>query len=231
MAHVLPGSGDDRRPAAARAGSPYRARVRERRAGAERARGARGGRGEPGPPRERPRAAATQRRRRHRPRHPALRGPHVYLTEILVQPPDDGRASALTPDARVRAGALARARAARRARRSPRIAALDALAARRRRAMRARGRARGGRLGARALAAPADLAAVDVFVASAPAEAARSRNLPDAALPPRRRGGGDAATARGYGARAALDRGGLHGLRTRRRGATAVGRQVCVLRG
>lgn len=103
--------------------------------------------------------------------------PAVYLTEVLVQPPDDGGHSPLTPEARVRE-ALWRERA--RLRRAPLLAdpALDALARDAARAMRDADAPDAGDLGTRALAGRG-IAAVDVFVASAPAEAIRSRNLPD----------------------------------------------------
>ncbi len=124
--------------------------------------------------------------------------PTVYLTEILVQPPDDGRESALTPEALVRQ-ALWRERA--RLGRTPLTAdaALDALAREAAAAMRGADAPEAGDLGARALAGRG-LAAVDVFVASAPAEALRSRNLPD---PRFRRVGVGVATgdSRRYGAR------------------------------
>jgi uncharacterized protein YkwD len=124
--------------------------------------------------------------------------PTVYLTEILVQPPDDGRESALTPEARVRQ-ALWRERA--RLGRPPLTAdaSLDALARDAAATMRGADAPEAGDLGARALAGRG-LAAVDVFVASAPAEALRSRNLPD---PRFRRVGVGVATgdSRRYGAR------------------------------
>jgi uncharacterized protein YkwD len=124
--------------------------------------------------------------------------PAVYLTEILVEPPDDGRQSALTPDARVRE-ALWRERA--RLGRAPLLAdaALDALAREAAEAMRRADTPDAGDLGTRALAGRG-IAAVDVFVASAPAEAVRSRNLPD---PRFRRAGVGVATgdSRRYGAR------------------------------
>ncbi|WP_242345579.1 CAP domain-containing protein [Anaeromyxobacter terrae] len=103
--------------------------------------------------------------------------PAVYLTEVLVQPPDDGAESALLPDARVRE-ALWRERA--RLGRPPLLGdpALDALARDAAESMRRADSPDAGDLGARALAGRG-VAAVDVFVASAPAEATRSRNLPD----------------------------------------------------
>ncbi|WP_242355588.1 MULTISPECIES: CAP domain-containing protein [unclassified Anaeromyxobacter] len=111
--------------------------------------------------------------------HGTLRSgaPAVYVTEILVQPPDDGGESALLPDARVRE-ALWRERA--RLGRPPLLGdpALDALAREAAETMRRADSPEAGDLGARALAGRA-LSAVDVFVASAPAETIRSRNLPD----------------------------------------------------
>ena len=124
--------------------------------------------------------------------------PAVYVTEILVQPPDDGRESALTPDARVRE-ALWRERA--RLRRTPLTGdpALDALARDAAERMRGEDAPDPGDLGTRALAGRG-VAAVDVFVASAPAEAIRSRNLPDPRF--RRVGVGVAqGDSRRYGAR------------------------------
>jgi uncharacterized protein YkwD len=102
----------------------------------------------------------------------------VYLTEIFVEPPDDGRESRLTLDARVRE-ALWRERA--------RLAlppltsdpALDALAREAAARMLARDETEPDGLGERALALRRELAAVDVFVATEPAEALRSTNLRD----------------------------------------------------
>ena len=103
--------------------------------------------------------------------------PAVYVTEILVQPPDDGRESALMPDARVRE-ALWRERA--RLGHPPLTGdpALDALARDAAERMRGADAPDPGDLGTRALVGRG-VAAVDVFVASAPTEAIRSRNLPD----------------------------------------------------
>lgn len=105
--------------------------------------------------------------------------PDVYLTEVLVAPPDDGATSRLTPDARVRE-AIWRERG--RLGLTPLSAdpALDALARDAARAMHERDAADPGDLGERALALRRKLAAVDVFVASAPEEAIRSSNLRDA---------------------------------------------------
>ncbi|WP_248356419.1 CAP domain-containing protein [Anaeromyxobacter oryzae] len=105
-------------------------------------------------------------------------GPAVYLTEILVEPPDDGADSPLRPAARIR-DALWRERA--RLGQAPLTAddALDALAAAAAEDMRARDATDPGDLDARALALRRTLAAVDVFVASAPEDAVRSANLRD----------------------------------------------------
>jgi len=102
----------------------------------------------------------------------------VYLTELFVEPPDDGAESPLTPDARVREALWAE-----RARRAlPPLAAdpaLDALARQAAAAMRARDEPGAPDLADRALALRRELAAADVFVASAPADALRSANLRD----------------------------------------------------
>lgn len=105
----------------------------------------------------------------------------VYLTEILVEPVEDGAASRLTPDARVREALWAgRARAGR-----PPLTsdlALDALAREAAADLLRRDATEPGALGDRALALGRRLSAVDVFVASAPGEAARSTNLRDPRL-------------------------------------------------
>ncbi len=102
----------------------------------------------------------------------------VYLTEIFVEPPDDASDSRLTADARVRE-ALWRERA--RLGLSPLTAdpALEALAREAAAAMRTRDATDADGLGDRALALRRTIAAVDVFVASAPDEAVRSANLRD----------------------------------------------------
>jgi uncharacterized protein YkwD len=102
----------------------------------------------------------------------------VYLTEIFLEPPDDGRTARLTPDARVRE-VLWRERE--RLGLGPLTAdpALDALAREAALAMRAADGTEAEGLGERALSLRRALAAVDVFVATAPAEAARSANLRD----------------------------------------------------
>lgn len=105
--------------------------------------------------------------------------PAVYLTEVLVAPPDDGAESRLTPDARVRE-ALWRERAQLRLAPLTADPALDALAQDAARLMSRRDETEPDGLGERALALRRRLAAVDVFVASAPAEAVRSSNLRDA---------------------------------------------------
>jgi uncharacterized protein YkwD len=103
----------------------------------------------------------------------------VYVTEVFVEPVDDGKESALTPDARVRE-ALWRARA--RLGRPPLTAdvALDQLAREAAASMRARDATDAPGLEARALEAGRRLAAVDLFVASSPEDATRSANLGDA---------------------------------------------------
>jgi len=105
--------------------------------------------------------------------------PIVYLTEIFVEAPDDGSGSTLTPAARVRE-ALWAERARLGAPPLTQDARLDELAAEAVRAMRAADEPSRGDVGDRALAAGRRVAAVDVFVASGPDEATRSRNLPDA---------------------------------------------------
>jgi uncharacterized protein YkwD len=103
----------------------------------------------------------------------------VYLTEVFVTPPDDGADSPLTPEGRVRE-ALWRDRAHARLPPLTSDAALDALAREAAESMRARDATEAPGVGDRALTLRRGLAAVDVFVASAPAEAARSTNLRDA---------------------------------------------------
>jgi uncharacterized protein YkwD len=109
-------------------------------------------------------------------------GVAVYLTEVFLEPPDDGADSPLTPEARVRE-ALWRERARRGLPPLTADAPLDAIARDAALALRAADAAEPpGDAGARALALRRDLAAVDVFVASAPDEATRSANLADARL-------------------------------------------------
>ena len=106
-------------------------------------------------------------------------GAVVYLTEVLVEPPDDGAASPLTPDARVRE-ALWSERARLRLQPLTSDVVLDALARDAAVSLAARdATAPPADLADRALALRRTLAAVDVFVASAPAEAARSANVRD----------------------------------------------------
>lgn len=102
----------------------------------------------------------------------------VYLAEVLLEPTDDGAESRLTPDARVRA-ALWSERA--RLGLAPLTAdpALDALARDAAAAMARRDDPQPDGLADRALALRRQLAAVDVFVAGGPDDAARSRNLKD----------------------------------------------------
>jgi uncharacterized protein YkwD len=102
----------------------------------------------------------------------------VYLTEILVAPADEVRESRLTPEARVRE-ALWAERAGAGAAPLLSDAALDALAREAAREMQRRDDTDPGTLGDRALALRRRLAAVDVFVASAPSEAVRSTNVRD----------------------------------------------------
>ena len=105
-------------------------------------------------------------------------GTTVYLTEILIEPADQGAESRLTPDARVREAIWAeRARAG-----QPPLtadAALDTLARAAATDLLRRDATGTGDLDDRALALGRRLAAVDVFVASGPADAARSSNLRD----------------------------------------------------
>lgn len=102
----------------------------------------------------------------------------VYLTEVFIEPPDDGSSSRLTPEGRVREALWAeRARL-----RLPPLtsdASLDAAAREAAASMRARDATDAPELGTHALALGRELAAVDVFVASSPAEATRSANLKD----------------------------------------------------
>jgi uncharacterized protein YkwD len=103
----------------------------------------------------------------------------VYLTQVFVEPPDRGAESPLTPDARVRE-ALWRARAA-----VPGAAPLtsdarlDDLAREAARAMSASDDTEPGDVSERALGLDRKVAAVDVFVASAPGDAGRSKNVRD----------------------------------------------------
>jgi uncharacterized protein YkwD len=103
----------------------------------------------------------------------------VYLTEVLVAPPDDGRDSRLTPDARVRE-ALWRERERLHLPALGADAALDDLARDAAVRMQRRDVPDAEGLGEKALGLRRGVAAVDVFVASGPAEAIRSANLRDA---------------------------------------------------
>ncbi len=105
--------------------------------------------------------------------------PTVYLAEVLLEPPDDGAASPLTPDARVRE-ALWRERARLGLAPLTADAALDALARETAAAMRTRDEPETDGLAERALGLRRRIAAVDVFVAGGPDDAARSANLKDA---------------------------------------------------
>jgi uncharacterized protein YkwD len=103
----------------------------------------------------------------------------VYLTEIFVEPPDAGAESPLMPDARVRE-VLWRERSRTPA---PPLTAdprLDEIARQAAAAMLASDDTEPGDLSSRALALERATAAVDVFVASGPEEAARSANVRNA---------------------------------------------------
>ncbi len=102
----------------------------------------------------------------------------VYLTEVLVALPDDGADSRLTADARVRESLWSERE---RLKLPPLTSdpALDELARQAALHMQRRDATDPGALGERALALRRGVAAVDVFVASAPAEAVRSTNLRD----------------------------------------------------
>jgi uncharacterized protein YkwD len=102
----------------------------------------------------------------------------VYLTEIFVAPPEGGGEGRLTVDASVRE-ALWRERARHALPPLTADPALDALARDAAARMLARDDTEPDDLGERALALRRELAAVDVFVATAPAEAVRSTNLRD----------------------------------------------------
>jgi uncharacterized protein YkwD len=104
----------------------------------------------------------------------------VYLTEVFVAPPDEGEESPLVPDARVRE-ALWHERQKLGLPALSADPALDELAREAAQRMHRRDAPDPEGLGDRALALRRRaLAAVDVFVASAPAEATRSSNLRDA---------------------------------------------------
>jgi uncharacterized protein YkwD len=113
--------------------------------------------------------------------------PVAYLTQILIQPPDDGDWSGLSPEGRAKE-AIAAVRA--RSGLAPLAfeAGLDALARDAAREMLRRGEPDPGDLAGRALARrPAargqggtEVAAADAFVAVSPADASRSPNVADA---------------------------------------------------
>jgi uncharacterized protein YkwD len=107
--------------------------------------------------------------------------PVVYLTELFLAPVADGSADRMTPEARVRE-ALWRERE--RAGGPPLASdpALDALARTAAREMLRSGEPGAGHLGDEALGLGRKMSAVDAFVASSPADAVRSRNLPDRRL-------------------------------------------------
>lgn len=105
-------------------------------------------------------------------------GATVYLTEIFVEPPEAEDRAGPPPEVRVRE-ALWRERERLGGRPLAADPALDALAAEAARAMRERDDADPGALAARALALPRRLAAADVLVVTAPADAARAGNLRD----------------------------------------------------
>ncbi len=105
--------------------------------------------------------------------------PIVYLTEIFVQPVEDGSEDRMTPEARVRE-AIWRERARLRAPPLLSDAALDALARDAAREMLRDGEPSAEHAGERALRLGRRLAAADAFVAAKAADATRSRNLPDA---------------------------------------------------
>lgn len=104
--------------------------------------------------------------------------PLVYLTEILVQPADDGGTSQLSLDGRVRE-ALWKERARLKLPPLTSDAALDELALEGAQELRRRDARELPDLAPRALAVHRGLAAADGFVASEPREATRSRNLSD----------------------------------------------------
>lgn len=111
--------------------------------------------------------------------HLASGDPTVYLAELLLEPTDDGAASPLTPDARIRE-ALWAERARRGAAPLTADPALDALARDAAAAMARRDDPQPDGVADRALGLRRRLAAVDVFVAGGPEDATRSSNLADA---------------------------------------------------
>lgn len=105
--------------------------------------------------------------------------PQVYLTEILIEAGDEPDVSRLTPDARVRE-ALWRERARRNLPPLTNDLALEALAREAAAAMRANDSGEIEGLATSALRLGRELSAADAFIARAPDEALRSRNLTDA---------------------------------------------------
>jgi uncharacterized protein YkwD len=112
--------------------------------------------------------------------------PVAYLTQVLVEPIDDGDWRSLTPEGRAKE-AIATERARRGLTPLQADAALDGLARQTAREMLGRGEPGPGDLAARALAlrpsprgrTGSEIAAADAFVAGSPADAARSRNAGD----------------------------------------------------
>ena len=105
--------------------------------------------------------------------------PAVYLTEIFLAPVEDGSSDRMTPEGRVKE-ALWHERERGGAPALLSDPALDALARDTAREMlRAGGPPEDSVLAARALGLGRKLAAADLFVAARPADAVRSRNLPD----------------------------------------------------
>ncbi len=104
--------------------------------------------------------------------------PIVYLTEIFLEPVEDGSDDRMTPATRVRE-AIWRERARLQAPPMTSDPMLDDLARTAAREMLRDGEPGGERLGESALRLGRKLAAVDAFVATKPSDAARSRNLAD----------------------------------------------------
>jgi uncharacterized protein YkwD len=103
----------------------------------------------------------------------------VYLAELLLEPPDDGKESPLTPDARVREALWGERE---KLKLPPLVAdpALDELARDAAAGMRRRDDTDADDAAQRALALRRKVAAVDVFVGTGPLDAVRSANLKDA---------------------------------------------------
>ncbi len=104
--------------------------------------------------------------------------PIVYLTEVFLEPVEDGSDDRMTPDARVRE-AIWRERARLQAPSVIADPALDEIAREGAREMLGRGDPRADRLSERALLLGRKVAAVDAFVATKPSDATRSKNLQD----------------------------------------------------